>query len=53
MDKVGRRYPVSIGYSIMNLTLWLMGILFYVGSEKAHSALVSDYTAGRLTISCF
>ena len=40
-DKIGRRYPVTVGFSFLNATLWILGGLYYrKGTGKAASIVL-------------
>lgn len=42
VDRVGRRWPMSISYSIMCISCWLLGGIFYSHSSASHPVMVSE-----------
>ena len=40
-DKIGRRSPVTMGFTFLNATLWVLGGLYYrTGTSKATSIVL-------------
>lgn len=51
IDKIGRRYPICVCFSVLTLTLWVIGGLYYAQATAVHNALVGsdESSLGRFT----
>lgn len=41
IDRIGRRYPTCATFTTLTIVLWLIGILYYIQTKAAQTALVS------------
>lgn len=48
IDRVGRRWPVCIAYTILTVCLWLIGALYYAQTAASGTVLVSSSGAETL-----